>query len=305
MYTNRTNKNAIFVIISIVLFLIPLLTIPVHALDVPSPTGFVTDTTNTLSSQERMQLETQLSALEQNTTAEVAILIIPSLNGEVLEEYSTKIFREWGIGKQDVNNGILILVAKDDRKVRIEVGYGLEGSVTDLQSGMIIRNKIAPAFKQEKYFEGLQFAVDDISGLIKEDPTTMSTYEQHPTMREMSFASIIFLSFMTFLIVMAIKRKRKFLKAWRWTFGGWLVASIIGFIISLYVGLYATIGCFILLIIALIIAANVIAAISGGKEGMFIGGFGGFGGGGSSGGGGGFGGFGGGSSGGGGGSGGW
>jgi uncharacterized protein len=138
----------------------------VHALDVPpKPTASpVVDQTDTLSSEQRAQLEQKIAAERSSTGNQIAILMIPSLEGEVLEDYSIKVARGWGIGQKERDSGVLLLVVKNDRQVRIEVGYGLEGALPDIRAGQIVRDRMIPEFRQGKYFEGIN---DGVDGIIK------------------------------------------------------------------------------------------------------------------------------------------
>lgn len=158
--------------IKLVIFTLFLFTshlLPVYAQSYPSPQGYVLDQTNTLSTEQEQNLENILKNFEDKTTNEIAIAILPSLNGESLEDYANKLFENWGIGQKDKDNGILILIIKDERKVRIEVGYGLEGSVNDAFAGDVIRQQITPNFKEEKYYEGLLSATSALITRIDEN----------------------------------------------------------------------------------------------------------------------------------------
>ena len=126
----------------------------------------VIDLTNTLDAGTTTRLKDQLAALEQRKGAQVAVLLVPSLGGASLEDYANQLFRAWKLGRKDINDGILLLVAKDDRKVRIEVGYGLEGTVTDLLSHRIIEEHVTPAFRQGDYAGGVSLAVNDLIVLV-------------------------------------------------------------------------------------------------------------------------------------------
>lgn len=108
------------------------------------------------------QLENQLKVYGDSTSNQIAILIIPSLDGEVLEEYSLKVSEKWKLGQAKKDNGVLLLIAIDDHKMRIEVGQGLEGVLTDAICNRIIRNEMAPAFRQNNYTLGVQSAIDSI-----------------------------------------------------------------------------------------------------------------------------------------------
>ncbi len=97
-------------------------------------------------------------ALDDSTSNQIAIVLIKTLNDYPIEDYSVKLFRSWGIGNKKTNNGVLIIAAIDDHKVRIEVGYGLEGAIPDITANSIIEDDIVPAFKEENYYQGLNAA---------------------------------------------------------------------------------------------------------------------------------------------------
>lgn len=133
-----------------------------HALEVPQPKGYVTDYAGMLKAEEIAALEQKLQNFEKETSIEIAVLIIPSLEGENLEKFSLKVAEKWGVGKKGKDNGVLIFVAKKERKIRIEVGYGLEPVMPDGAAGFIIREDMKPKFKDDKYFKGLDKAVDSL-----------------------------------------------------------------------------------------------------------------------------------------------
>jgi uncharacterized protein len=126
----------------------------------------VIDLTNTLDSTTKAQLIAQLAALEQRKGSQIAVLLVPGTDGESVEEFANHWFRTWKLGRKGVDDGILLLVVKDERKVRIEVGYGLEGAVTDLLSNRIIEEHIKPALRQDDYAGGVQRAVNDLVLLV-------------------------------------------------------------------------------------------------------------------------------------------
>ncbi|NWE37661.1 TPM domain-containing protein, partial [Pseudomonas gingeri] len=142
--------------------------------DDTAPPGLVTvplnqrviDLTNTLDPASQSRMTTQLASLEQRKGAQVAVMLLPSTGEASIEDFANQLFRAWRLGRKDVNDGILLLVAKGDRKVRIEVGYGLEGVVTDLLAHRIIEEHITPAFRQGDYAGGIQQAVDDLTVLV-------------------------------------------------------------------------------------------------------------------------------------------
>ena len=125
--------------------------------------GLVLDQTSTLTPEQQAALRQKLIAYDQRTSNQIAVVIIPSLKGNSIEDVGLQIGREWGIGGQaEKDNGVLILVARNDRKIRIEVGYGLEGAVTDNIASSIIENTIRPNFREDNYYRGLTDAVDEI-----------------------------------------------------------------------------------------------------------------------------------------------
>ncbi|RON55095.1 TPM domain-containing protein [Pseudomonas frederiksbergensis] len=121
----------------------------------PKLTGRVVDTAQLLTPSAVVYLEQMLERLELATTDQVVVVTVPSLGGYSIEEFGVQLGRHWGIGQKDKNNGVLLLVARDDRKVRIEVGYGLEGQLNDMWAGFIINDSIVPYFKDELYSSGI------------------------------------------------------------------------------------------------------------------------------------------------------
>lgn len=126
----------------------------------------VIDLTNTLDSTTKAQLIAQLAALEQRKGSQIAVLLVPGTDGASIEEFANHWFRTWKLGRKGIDDGILLLVVKDERKVRIEVGYGLEGAVTDLLANRIIEEHIKPAFRQDDYAGGVQRGVNDLVLLV-------------------------------------------------------------------------------------------------------------------------------------------
>ena len=125
-------------------------------LAVPKNDGWVTDLAGMLSPAEERQLEKLMESYRTGTSHEIALLTVTSLQGEPIERFALEVGRAWGLGTKEKNNGALLLVSKEDRKIRIEVGRGLEGSLTDSICGRIIRGVIAPEFKRGRYAEGLE-----------------------------------------------------------------------------------------------------------------------------------------------------
>ncbi|MCX6335688.1 MAG: TPM domain-containing protein [Bacteroidetes bacterium] len=129
----------------------------------PSQPSLVTDMANVLSPEQKQILEQKLVAIDDSSSNQIAIVLIKTLNDYPIEEYAIKLFRSWGIGSKKTNNGVLIIAAIDDHKIRIEVGYGLEGAIPDITTASIIRNDIAPYFKVRDYYHGLDLATNSIA----------------------------------------------------------------------------------------------------------------------------------------------
>ncbi|MQA52748.1 TPM domain-containing protein [Pseudomonas piscis] len=139
----------------------------------PKLTGRVVDTAQMLTPSAQVYLTQMLERLEQSTTDQVVVVTVPSLGGYSIEEFGLRLGRHWGIGQKDKNNGVLLLVAKDDRKVRIEVGYGLEGRIDDIWAHLIINDSIIPYFKDELYSSGIITGTTSIVRLLEPNSTRM------------------------------------------------------------------------------------------------------------------------------------
>lgn len=137
---------------------------------IPELSSRVTDLTQTLSAAEQTQLEQKLAAFEVRKGSQIALLIVPTTQPEDIAQYSLRVVEKWKIGREKVDDGLLVLVAKDDRKMRIEVGYGLEGAVPDLYAKRIISEVIGPQFKQGDYFGGLDAGLNSLIGLVDGEP---------------------------------------------------------------------------------------------------------------------------------------
>lgn len=135
----------------------------------PRPAGFVNDYARVLSPGAKSEITNLLEEVERKTGAEVAVVTVKTTSPLTIEQYAVELFQDWGIGKKGKDDGILILVAVQDRKVRIEVGYGLEGVVTDLQSKIIIQDLVIPAFKKGDYDLGVSSAVVMIAKILRDE----------------------------------------------------------------------------------------------------------------------------------------
>ena len=136
----------------------------------PALTGRVVDNADILTPQQEAELTQKLAILEQQTTDQLVVVTLPTLNDYDIADYGYQLGRHWGIGQADANNGALLIVAPNDRKVRIEVGYGLEGILTDAYSALTIQNHILPAFRNGDYYGGINAGVDQLLYQMTLDP---------------------------------------------------------------------------------------------------------------------------------------
>jgi len=141
-----------------------------HGLAVPALNAHVNDLAQLLSPAARDRLEKKLTDLETRTGAQIAVLTVPSLEGESLESYTVKVAQTWRLGRKGVDDGVLFFVSKQDRKMRIEVGYGLESRLTDLVSRRILDERVRPRFQGGDFAGGIEAGVDAIAGVIVGEP---------------------------------------------------------------------------------------------------------------------------------------
>lgn len=139
-------------------------------IEIPELKSRVTDLTQTLSQPQQAALEAKLAAFEQKKGSQIALLIVPTTQPEDIAQYSIRVADAWKLGRKKVDDGLLILIATEDRKMRIEVGYGLEGPIPDLTAKRVINEVIAPKFKQGDFYGGLDSGVDRLIGLIEGEP---------------------------------------------------------------------------------------------------------------------------------------
>ena len=141
----------------------------VFAAKVPALRGRVNDYANVISSHDEQEMNNYLAAVEQKTGAQVAVLTVPSLQGEDIASYAFKVCEEWQLGKNGKDNGALLLLAMEERDLRLEVGYGLEDKLTDVKCGLILRTVIIPEFREGSYSSGLLKGVKNISGIVTDN----------------------------------------------------------------------------------------------------------------------------------------
>jgi uncharacterized protein len=150
------------------------------AANFPPLTGRIVDQANVIPAATRRALEPKLADLETKSGIQLVVATVSSLQGEEIEPYANKLFRAWKLGEKAKNNGVLLLVAPNERRVRIEVGYGLEGTLTDALSKIIIANAIAPRFKSGDFAGGVARGVDDIITVLTTDA---SEWQKRPSVR--------------------------------------------------------------------------------------------------------------------------
>ena len=251
------------------------------ALDVPALTGRVNDYADMMSASAEQSIAQKLEALETSDSTQVVVLTIPTLDGEDIEGFSIRVAEAWKIGTAKEDNGVILLVSREDRAVRIEVGYGLEGKLTDLLSGRIIREIISPNFKAGRFDEGFEQAIDAIIGTVKGEYKGSG---QLPGQKTSSKSVLPFLLVALF-IAGAIGSRRR------------IIGGVAGAVLTPLASMIALpLGWLTAAMIPLGFGGGLLAALlfasrragRGGRGGIWPGGFGGFGGGGFSGGGGGF-----------------
>jgi uncharacterized protein len=186
----------------------------------PNPPRLVNDFTNTLSPRETESLEKKLLEFNDTTSTQIAVVIINTIDGYPVESYAFELGEKWGIGNKGKNNGALLLVVLQDRKIFIATGYGLEGSLTDALSRRIIENDIKPFFKEGRYYEGIDAGVSKIIDVVKGE-----YHDTSPRKRKSKnkLPSILFVLFVLFLIfafkIFSVRRYAQlndisFLAAW-------------------------------------------------------------------------------------------
>lgn len=143
---------------------------PASAQDFPQLTGRVVDNAELLSPADEAALTAKLEALEGASSRQLVVATVPDLQGYPIEDYGYRLGRAWGIGQEEANNGVILLVAPNDRKVRIEVGYGLEPILTDALSALIIQNTILPRFRADDYAGGISAGADAIIQQLQAPP---------------------------------------------------------------------------------------------------------------------------------------
>ncbi len=166
----------------------------------PVSQGLVIDYTSTLTSLQIQALNQKLIAYDDSTSNQIAVVIMSTIDDNSLEDVSLEILRRWGIGSKEHNNGILLFIVKDDRKIRIEVGYGLEGVVPDVTAKAIINSDLRPNFIEENYYRGIDLAVDDLIKATRGEYTAPEGYNKKTNRKGGGFLAFIVLIIILFII---------------------------------------------------------------------------------------------------------
>jgi uncharacterized protein len=223
----------------------------VEALAVPpKPTDIpVVDQTNTLTADQKAGIAAKIANERKNSGNQIAVLMISSLGDDALENYSLNVAREWGVGQKERNSGVLLLVVKDDRRLRIEVGYGLEGALPDIRANQIIRDRIRPAFQKNDYYGGINSGVDGIITAIhgEVDPN-LSQATNSDSAAGIPWEFLFFFGLMGFSWLGSVLARTK-----SWWAGG-VVGGAIGVVVGLLFG-------FMFIGIASIVALTIIGLL--------------------------------------------
>jgi uncharacterized protein len=192
--------------------LLSVLAFAAYALTFPELTGRVVDDAGILDASTRAALERKLADFETKTTGQLVVVTLKSLQGTSIEDYGYQLGRHWQIGQKDKNTGALLIVAPNERKVRIEVGYGFEGTLTDAVSKLIIENAIIPRFRANDFAGGITRGVDDIIQAVSVDSDEWKARAKQRPDHQSGLSSLLtFLFFMVifFMIVSSIARQRR------------------------------------------------------------------------------------------------
>src|SRR5947199_4814300 len=173
-----------------------------YALTFPALSGRVVDDAGILDAPTKAALERKLADFEGKTTGQLVVITLKSLQGTSIEDYGYQLGRQWGIGQKDKNTGALLIVAPNERKVRIEVGYGFEGTLTDAVSRLIIENSILPRFRVNDFAGGITRGVDDIIQAVSVDAEEWKSRAKRRPDDQPGFADLLTLLF--FMVIFFI-----------------------------------------------------------------------------------------------------
>lgn len=237
---------------------------------IPQLSARVTDLTNTLTRDQQTQLENQLASLERDKGAQIAVLLLPTTQPESIEQYGIRLAEAWKIGRQGADDGIIVIVAKNDRAVRIEVGYGLEGALPDAVAKRIIEERITPSFRAGDFYGGMQSATTALGKIIGG--------EALPPVRQAAASNITLGSDLQIFLLFALPMLARFARALFGLLGALAAAGLAGALALMIFGSWIAAAVVVVFVL-------VLAFASGGRSGWNSGRGGGWGGGGYSGGG--------------------
>jgi uncharacterized protein len=193
----------------------------------PSKQVLVNDFTGTLTPDQAAALEQKLVAFDDSTSTQIAVVIIPSLNGNEIADFNVRLFRAWGVGNKKTNNGVVLLIAKDDHRLNITTGYGLEGALPDITCKQIIDGIIVPKFKGDDYYHGISEGVTAIMQAVRGEFTAPEGYNARGTGGGKIFKAIFFI--ILIIIILASRgggRGGSFMS--RRGFAAWTIGSMLG-----------------------------------------------------------------------------
>ena len=235
---------------------------------VPSLTGRVVDQTATLGSDQKTSLEQKLKSFEERKGSQVAVLIVPTTEPETIEQYSIRVAEQWKIGRKKVDDGAILVVAKDDRKLRIEVGYGLEGALTDLTSKRIIDEEIVPKFRSGDFAGGISTGVDRMLRVIDGEPLP-APKPQAQYSNNFNIENV----FNPFVIVGVLVLGGIFRSAFGRLFGSAAVGGLAGIVAWIFVGSLLVSGIAGVLAFVFTLFGDSVASTAGrGRSGGWVGG---------------------------------
>ncbi len=187
---------------------------------VPPLAARVTDLTGTLDAAQKQQLETRLAQFEAGKGAQIAVLLVSTTEPETIEQYGIRVAEAWKLGRKGIDDGALLLIAKDDRALRIEVGYGLEGVLPDAVAKRIIAETITPPFKRGDFYDGIAAGIEQMMGVIEGEPLPPPRERSAASGNYQNYESLLFVGFMLVMVVGGVLRS---------LFGRLPAAAVIGF----------------------------------------------------------------------------
>ena len=219
----------------------PLLTTAADLVPLPALAARVTDLTATLTAEQRAALEASMAAIERQKGSQVAILILPTTQPETIEEFGIRLAEAWQVGRDGVDDGVIVIVAKDDRKMRLEVGYGLEGPIPDAVAKRIVADVMAPRFRQGDFAGGLNETVDALGKLIGgEALPAPPASEEFPNVNLDNGFWLVVILFVAGILRSILGAIGSLLAAGLaaaaafWVFGSWLIALIAAVIVFVF-----------------------------------------------------------------------